>query len=383
VSTENGQVRPQHSPDGDGPVIAVTGAASGVGRLLVERLRAAAGSGGVARVVGIDAAPADGDGSAPFPQGGGVEWCAADIRDPLVASRLAGVDVLVHTEAERSADASHRERRAAAVRAAQTLLTAAAAARVSRVVLVTSTMVYGAAPDNPVPLSEDAEVAVEGGVGLVGDFAEVEDLARKARRAHPGLSVTVVRPAPLVGPDLDTVLTRHFAAPRLISVKGTEQRWQFCHVDDLASALELVAVRGVDGKEGALAVGCDGSLGQEDAEEIAGLRRFEVPANLAFGATQRLHRAGITPASAGELKFLVYPCVVDCTALREAGWRPSYTNAEALQALLEARGGKHALVGRTLGRKEATITAASAAGAAVAAIGTAAAVRHLRKRRRG
>ncbi|WP_046470337.1 NAD-dependent epimerase/dehydratase family protein [Allosalinactinospora lopnorensis] len=354
-------------------MVAVTGAASDIGRMLVERLLSAAGSGAVGKVVAIDDHSEDIE---------GVTWEVADICDPRLAPRISGVDVLAHVDDDRSLETPPAERRTHNIRAAQTVLTAAAAERVPRVILLTSTMVYGAAPDNPVPMPEDAPVSPESGTGLIGDFAEIEDLAHLARRAHPGLSVTVVRPAPLVGPGLDTLLTRHFAAPRLLAVKGREQTWQFCHVDDLVSALEFLIVNEVDGKDGALAVGCDGSLSQAEAEEIAQLRSFEVPANVAFNATQRLHRVGITPASASELKFLVYPCVVDCATLREAGWRPEYGNAESLRALLEARAGKHALVGRNLGRKEATITVASAAGAAVAAVGTTAAIRYLRKRRK-
>ncbi len=385
MSTRNSQVRPEHSPRGDGPVVAVTGAATGVGRLLVERLGAAVGSASgpqglpaPGRVVAVDEGPAP-DGLAGAH---GVEWRSADVCDPALASRLRGVDVVVHADTDRSADTPRRERRARAVRAAQTVLTAAAAERVPQAVLVTGTAVYGAAPDNPVPLPEDTPVRTEGADGLAGDFAEVEEVGERARRAHPGLSVAVVRPAPLVGPGLDTVVGRHFAAPRLISVKGVEQRWQFCHVEDLASALELVALGGAGGGDTALAVGCDGSLGQEETEEITGLRRFEVPPGIAFGATGRLHRAGITPAAAGDLKHLVYPCVVDCAVLREAGWKPAYGNADALRELVQEEGEATAIVGRRLGRKEAAVTAAGAAGAAVAAIGTAAAVRRLRKRRK-
>ena len=44
------------------------------------------------------------------------------------------------------------------VRGTQTVLTAAAAAGVHRVVLCTSAMVYGALPDNELPLAEDAEL---------------------------------------------------------------------------------------------------------------------------------------------------------------------------------------------------------------------------------
>ena len=69
----------------------------------------------------------------------------------------------------------------------------------------------------------------------------MERLAAQAPRSHPGLQVTVVRPATLVGPDVDSVLTRHFEAPRLLVVRDSSPRWQFCHVDDLAPALELAA----------------------------------------------------------------------------------------------------------------------------------------------
>ena len=78
---------------------------------------------------------------------------------------------------------------------------------------------------------------------------------------------------------------------------------------------------------------------------------------------------------------MVYPWVVDCATLREAGWKPSFDNEEALRVLLEQRGRRHAVAGRRLDRKDAAVTAA--AGATVAVIGTAAIVREVRRRRRG
>ena len=143
------------------------------------------------------------------------------------------------------------------------------------------------------------------------------------------------------------------------------------------SALELAAAGQVIG---AFAVGCDGWLEQEELEEIAGLRRIELPAALTFATAQRLHRAGLTPAPVTDLRYVVYPWVVDCQALREAGWQPRYGNAEALEVLLDQRAGHHAVAGRRLDSKDATITAA---GATVAVIGTAAIVRQVRRRRRG
>jgi nucleoside-diphosphate-sugar epimerase len=353
-----------HRPGGPGPVVAVTGAARGLGHALAIRL---AESASIRRVVAID----DHRGDVT-----GVTWRLADVRDPALAGRLTGVDVLVHTDLDLSAEADYRSRRAFNVRAAQTVLTAAAAGRVGRVVLVTSAMVYGARPGNPVPLPETAPLGAEPDGSVAGDLLEIEHLARRSRRTHPGMAVTVVRPAALVGEGVDTLVTRHFESHRLLAVKGAAPRWQFCHTDDLISALELAVTGQVTGS---FAVGCDGWLDQERVEELSGLRRFDLPAGLTFATAQRLHRIGITPAPVNDLQYLVYPWVVDCVTLREAGWRPSHDNESALQVLLGLRA-SHGGGQRRIPRKEVTITAA---GATVAVIGTAAIVRAARRRKRG
>jgi nucleoside-diphosphate-sugar epimerase len=296
-----------------------------------------------------------------------------------LAGRLAGVDVIVHADFDLAPDSDARQRRAFNVRGAQTVLTAAAAGRVGRVVLVTSAMVYGARPDNQVPLPEDAPLAADADSSVAGDLLEIEHLARRSPRSNPGTAVTVVRPAALVGADpypVDTLVTRHFEAPRLLTVKGRAPCWQFCHVDDLTSALEFTVGGGIDGD---FAVGCDGWLEQDEVEQISGLKSIELPARLTFGTAQRLHRVGVTPAPAMDLRYVVYPWVVDCAALRGAGWRPGFDNAAALRVLLDQRKGRHAVAGRRIARKEATITAA---GATVAVIGTAAIVRQARRRHR-
>ncbi|HUB22923.1 MAG TPA: NAD-dependent epimerase/dehydratase family protein, partial [Streptosporangiaceae bacterium] len=256
------------------PVVAVTGAADGIGYALTARLAA---SPKVKKVIAIDGRRGD---------IAGVTWRVADVRDPALAGRLAGVDVVVHADLDLAADTDARSRRAFNVRGAQTVLTAAAAGRVGRVVLLTSTMVYGARSDNPVPMPEDAPLAAEADSSVAGDLLEIEQLARRSPRTNPGMAVTVVRPAALVGEVVDTLVTRHFEAPRLLTVKGCAPRWQFCHVDDLTSALEFTVGGGIDGQ---FAVGCDGWLEQDAVEQISGLKSIELPARLTFGTAQRLH----------------------------------------------------------------------------------------------
>jgi nucleoside-diphosphate-sugar epimerase len=359
-----GDARPAAGAAGrGGPVVAVTGAARGLGQALAGRL---AGSTAVGRVIAID----DHRGEAP-----GVTWRLADVRSPSLAQRLAGVDVLVHTDLDYSAETDNRARRTFNIRAAQTVLTAAAAGRVGRVILVTSAMVYGAHPENPVPLAEGAPLRADPDPGVAGDLLEIESLARRSPRTHPGMAITVVRPAALVADGVDTLVTRHFEAARLLTVKGCAPSWQFCHVDDLLSALEL-AVAGV--VTGAFAVGCDGWLTQEEVTEITGMRRIELPAALTLGTAQRLERIGVPVAALTDLRYLVYPWVVDCEALRAVGWRPAHGNADVLATLMEARAAAR-VASRRIQRREAALTAA---GATVAAIGTAAIVAAARRRKR-
>jgi nucleoside-diphosphate-sugar epimerase len=341
----------------------VTGAATGVGRALAAQL---VGLPEVKRVIGVDERRGDVD---------GVEWRILDVRDPAIAQRIAKCDVVVHLDVDLSPDSDARQRSARNVRGAQTVLTAAAAAGVPRVVLCTSAMVYGAAPDNPVPLDEDGPLRARP-EGVVSDLLEMEWLARRAPKAHPGLAVTVLRPSMLVGPGIDTFLTRHFEAARLLVIRGSRPSWQFCHVDDLVSALVYAVLGKV---EGPVTVGCEGYLEQDEVEMLFGLPRLELPEGLALGAAERLHRLGLTPAPASDLAYVSHPWVVSSAKLGAAGWRPVFDNVTACEVLASEVAGRHAALGRRIGKRETATL--GAAGATVALLGTAAVVRRARRRR--
>lgn len=386
MSTDEPPVRPGRSRarrrgPARGPVVAVTGAAHGIGEILVRGLAA---SGQIKKVIAIDTIRGD------VPE---VTWRLADVRDQILEERLAGVDVVVHLSADAGFDVDHPDSLGASVRGAANVLNAAPKAGVKHVVLVTSAMVYGAHADNPVPLPEDAELRATADSAWLGDLLEIERLAAQAPRTHPGLRVTVLRPAALVGGGVDTILTRHFEAPRLLAVKGAHTCWQFCHVDDLLSAIELVCIGGVPASEtgtdaGAetkghlvVGVGSDGWLEQEDVERVTGKRHIELPSSVAFGTAERLHRLGVTPAGSSDLQFLVHPWVVDTSRLVAAGWRPGYDNATALGVAIAESSGRLAIGGHRLGRRDAA--AGAAVGATVALVGTAALVRRARRRRHG
>lgn len=356
-------------------MVAVTGASGAIGAAIT---RALGGCTAVAGVFALDEfrGPVDGP-----------VWKIGPLDTPEVVERLRGSHVVVHVATETDlSGAPHvtaSERRAHAVRSMQAVATSAAALGARRLIVVTGASVLGARPENPVPMPDDAAATAAPDDGSVGDLLEVEAVLAAGVRAHPGLPITVVRPAALVGPGVDTVVTRHFEAPRLLALRGTTMRWQFCHVDDLASAVVCViehdlGMAAVDGAVPAVTVGANPALTTEQVEELSGIRRIEVPAAMAFATAERLHRIGVLPAPAGDLCAVVYPLVVSAAALVAAGWRPVYSNEDCLGVLLDGVRGRHALAGRRIGTRDAAM---GAAGAAVAVIGTAALLRRARSKR--
>ena len=111
------------------------------------------------------------------------------------------------------------------------------------------------------------------------------------------------------------------------------------------------------------------------------MRRIELPAALAFGTAERLHRLGVIPAPASDLQYVVHPWVVPVDAAARGRLAPGVRQPDRARACCSSRSrGHHALAARRVGRRDATI---GAAGAAVAVVGTAALVRAARRKRRG
>jgi nucleoside-diphosphate-sugar epimerase len=281
------------------------------------------------------------------------------------------VDALIHLAADLMMTA--RTRRDRATRQIQTVLISAAAAGVARLVVVTSAMAYGASPANPLPLPEGAPLAAIPDEGLVGDLLAVEQALRAAADVHHGLAITVVRPAALVGPGIDTVISRHFEAPRLLTVKGGSPAWQFCHVEDLATALVTTVELGLGP---VLTVGSKGWMTQAGVEVVSGMHQVELSESMALGIGQRLHRVGILPFPSSDLAYAMFPWAVSSATLAAAGWQPVYDNMMCLSALVDNIRGHHAMAARRIDRKDAALGAASAA---VALVGTAAIMRRRRR----
>jgi nucleoside-diphosphate-sugar epimerase len=356
-----------------GAVVAVTGAGSGAGAAVLAHL---AGSPRIARAIGVDPGPP--------PAGAEGEWRQVDVLDPGSTGTFAGVDAVAHLAVDLTSSADRDGQRLRNTRAAQTVITAAFAAGVRRVVVVGSALAYGAYADNPVPLPDDAPLRAVPEASAVGDLLEIERIAAASRRSHRGLAVTVLRPAVVLGAGDREPMAALLGAPRLLRIRGADTRWQFCHVADLAAAVELAALAPAGVLDGPANVACAGWLDHDELERVSGRRSLELPERVAVGMAERLHRLGITPAPPSELAYLVHPWVVDCGRLRSAGWSPRFTNAQAVADHLlsaEPEPGPEERAERRRGNP--AVVGGAAAGAAVALVGTAALVRRARRRRSG
>jgi nucleoside-diphosphate-sugar epimerase len=301
-----------------------------------------------------------------------------DAGAPDLASQLAGVHTVVHLAVDRSTDAPAEERRSTNIAGTSLLLDAVQGAGVRRVVLLTSAMVYGAAPANPIPLDEDGPLAASPSDGLVGDWLAVERLAAARQAVSDGdLEVVSVRPASLIGPVTDPLLPGLFEAIRLLALRDGHCLWQFCHHDDLLDALAAAAIGAV---AGAVTVGCEGWLERADVEALAGMRSVVLPASAAFATAERLHRIGVLSGPASDLLYLQHPWVVGSQRLREIGWSPRWTNEATLEEHLNHLGGRAGRGMMVVDRKYAT-RAAAGAGATLAVIGSLALARSRSRRR--
>jgi nucleoside-diphosphate-sugar epimerase len=316
------------------------------------------------------------------------EFVQAGPGDPAFAEALAGVDTLVLFPLIDAADRNEEGRRARVLEGTRRSLEAAAGA--ATVVLWSSGVVYGAHPDNPVPIPETQPARPNPEFPAAGILADSERVAlaaggsrdltdseRVALEAAPGdgppegsgnvPTVAVLRGAGVWAPAWGTFLARSLMAPAMVGVRGQDLPLQALAPADAVSALVLATSGRL---QGVYNVAPDDWVGAKEAARAAGRRRLEVPQRVAQSTAERLWQAGMSPATAGELAFQTHPWVLDNARLRSAGWAPTRSSAEAFA---EAGGQKPegVLVGGVQIRRSDVFRGAAATLALAAAVAVA------------
>jgi UDP-glucose 4-epimerase len=298
--------------------IAVTGASGLVGERLLSRL---ADDDGVTRLIGLDIRD-------PRRRARGLEFHRVDIAGAELKPLLEGADVVVHlaTVVDPILDEAHMAR--VNVEGTRRVLDAAAAVGVRKVIRVSSAAVYGAWPNNPVPLSEDATLRPNPGFAPAVHAAEAERLLAEWRDEHPAVTVTTLRSAPVLGPGAERLPSRLLLGRPPLRVRGASPPVQAVHVDDLVSALVLAVANDLPGTYNAAA---DSWLSAEDARALLPRSLLPpLPAELLERILRRLWASGLGDIPPTVVPYLVHPWVVANDRLKAAGWRPRHSNEEAI-----------------------------------------------------
>jgi nucleoside-diphosphate-sugar epimerase len=215
-----------------------------------------------------------------------------------------------------------------------TLLAAAAEAGVRRVVLVSSTAVYGIPKVHPI--AEDAPLH---GVGWYGDSKiEAEQVTHDFGRR--GLDFTIVRPKTFIGPErlgVFEILFDWICDGRRIYMLGSgENRYQLLAVEDLVDAIVRAGHRpeavGETVNVGAAEFGTVRSDLQSLIDHAGSSSRLtRVPARPAEIGLRALELLRVSPLAEWHYKTAHRDSFVDVSkAERLLGWRPRFSNAEAL-----------------------------------------------------
>src|SRR5579883_258279 len=319
--SDGGSIR---APLGRARVVAVTGAASFLGKNLIGLLQE---DERIQRIVALDV-------KAPPTAGDKTRMYDVDLTQPTAEARVAEilaaerVDTLVHLAFLSSP--THATAWAHELESVGTMqvLVAARHAQVRKLVVWSQTMLYGAHPTNPNFLSERHPLRASAKEPFFADKIEAEGEARKFAQRSPGAIVSILRTAPILGPTVHNYMTRYLARKVVPTMMGFDPLMQFLHEVDAIAAFKLAIDRDVPGTFNIVA---EGVLPLSTVIKLAGRFALPVPHPLAQSLCALGWVAQVAEAPPSFLKYLRFLCIADGEKAKEKmGFRPAYTTREAL-----------------------------------------------------
>src|SRR5947209_8922518 len=314
----------------DSRVVLITGVSRYLGGRLASLLAA---DQTVERVIGVDVVP-------PRQDVGRTEFVRADIRNPIIAKVIASahVDTVVHMSVIATpfgAGGRTAMKEINVIGTMQLLAACQKAPSLRKLVVKSTTAVYGSSPRDPALFTEGMEPRAQFRSGYGKDSTEVEGYVRGLGRRRPDVDVTLLRFANFIGPRIDTPFTRYFALPVVPSVLGFDPRTQFVHEDD---GIEVLRRSVVDTHRGTFNVAGDGVLLLSQAIRRAGRVAVPVPSPAVSMVGSVFRRVGLVDFSPEQMQFLHFGRGVDTTRLRrDFGYQPRYSTLEAFDDFVQGR----------------------------------------------
>ncbi len=218
------------------------------------------------------------------------------------------------------------------------VLAAAGEAKVPRVILGSTTLVYGARGDNPNFLTEEHPLRADVRDRFVLDFVEAEKHARDHQRNYPESTVTVLRFAQVHSPELHDYKARYFESFFAITLLGYDPLLQVLHPDDAIAAL----LKAVDHPQarGVFNVAPEGVLPLSSVLLLYGALPVPVPHPLGYALIEAAWLAGLGLAPGIHADYLRYICVASNEKARKVfGWTPAWTTLGTVLDAARARRG--------------------------------------------
>ncbi len=309
--------------------VLITGVGSYIGSALARRLAA---DPEFEHVAGLDS-------RRPAQPVEGARFIEADIRDPVIATLIPReeVDTVVHNQIVRRPGPGMSSRTMHDINVIGTLqlLTACEGSPGIRTIVIRgSAGIYGAEPHAPQFFTEEMARLFPLRTRFQRDVGEIENYFETYSRRHPGVTCTMLRYQPAIGPALSTQVTRYLSSPVVPTYLGFDPRLQVVHEQDGLDALTAAVQRPV---RGAVNVASPGTIGLARMIRLAHKPSLPV-AGPAFGAaTGLLRRVGLAELSEDFRRLLRYGRAVDTARLvDEVGFTPRFSTAGAVEDYVAA-----------------------------------------------
>ncbi|MFL5391757.1 MAG: SDR family oxidoreductase [Myxococcales bacterium] len=302
-------------------VVLVTGISGNLGRALARLLHRSE------RVAGLDRRPFEG-------RPKDLVLHQLDIRKRKVEDvfRKGDIKALIHMGIMHDPRLPQSEHHSFNVVGTKSVLEFAAKYGVSKVVVLSSTNVYGPRPDNDNFLTEDAPLLGAQNFPEIRDLIEIDMYAQQYMWKHPEVETVIVRPVHIVGPTVRNASSNYLRVKRPWVLAGFDPMVQLIHEDDACHALQLALKPGLRGVYNVVG---PGEVPLSAVLRELGRQTIPVPHLIARALLEKLFQyrlAGFPPPELDHLQFL---CTVDGSrAARDLGFRHAYTMRETIRSVL-------------------------------------------------
>jgi UDP-glucose 4-epimerase len=295
-----------------GEKILITGIAGGQGRLIARRLM------GDFVLTGVDRHAWEGH----PPE---VSVHVVDLRKRKLEDifRTERPDSVVHHALIRHFAVDPRVRHEVNVLGTKRLLEYCATYGVKRVVVLSSSYVYGALPDNSFYLDEDSPLNVSRTYPEVRDLAEVDQLATTFLWRHPDIQTSILRPVSTLGYYVSSAMGRYLGARWVPTMLGFDPMMQFIHEEDVAEAVALALQYGLHGVYNVVG---PGAVPLSVAIRETGGVQVPLPEPIARPMFELAFELGLYHTPAGAIDFIKYPVTLDGRRFNRAtGFAPLFS----------------------------------------------------------